>query len=311
MDDHVDAAPTATPDVQWWCLDVIVLQWIHNSISADVLETVMPNKEDPTAADVWAAIDSLFRNNMESRALYLEVEFKNFVQGDMTISYYCQKMKTMADALADVGQPVTDKALVLNLLLGLNEQFAHLWPIFGMQSPYPTFINVRTTLLLEEIQKNADTSRATMLISGHLRAQGLGTEQPGQLWHARCTASVPARPILRRLFGSTSNNRRNSNNNQRNSENRSGYGNNAGQCDGGNRDSGNRGAPPQWPTMYNPWTSSFQVWSGAAPGQPGQGLLRPCPPMQMRQQALAMQHVVPPLPPMPVPQPGVVPGWST
>jgi hypothetical protein len=37
---------------------------------------------------------------------------------------YCRKMKSMADALTDLGEPIQDRALVLNVLRGLNERFA-------------------------------------------------------------------------------------------------------------------------------------------------------------------------------------------
>ena len=42
----------------------------------------------------------------------------------MTIADYCHELKKTADALHDVGQPVSDKALVLNTLRGLNKRFS-------------------------------------------------------------------------------------------------------------------------------------------------------------------------------------------
>ena len=44
-------------------------------------------------------------------------------QGDSTIAEYCGRMKTLADGLRDVGHPVQDSQLVLNLLCGLNPRF--------------------------------------------------------------------------------------------------------------------------------------------------------------------------------------------
>jgi hypothetical protein len=63
---------------------------------------------DPTARDLWVAIEGIFHASMESRAIFLLNEFHSMVQGDSTISAYCQRLKTKATALRDVGHPVAD-----------------------------------------------------------------------------------------------------------------------------------------------------------------------------------------------------------
>jgi hypothetical protein len=47
-------------------------------------------------------------------------------QDHSSTAFYCQRMKTTADALRDVGHPVKDSELVLNLLRGLNPREPHL-----------------------------------------------------------------------------------------------------------------------------------------------------------------------------------------
>ena len=62
-------------------------------------------------------------NNRESQAMLLDAEFCNLSQGALSIDDFCRKMKGMADALADLGEPVSDHTLVMNMLRGLNEHF--------------------------------------------------------------------------------------------------------------------------------------------------------------------------------------------
>jgi hypothetical protein len=50
--------------------------------------------------------------------------FRNFSQGDLSITYYRHKFKSMSDTLGDLGEVVTDHALVLNIILGLSKRFA-------------------------------------------------------------------------------------------------------------------------------------------------------------------------------------------
>jgi hypothetical protein len=41
-----------------------------------------------------------------TRAVHLEAEFRAVTQGDLTITAYCHRLKSLSDALRDVGQPV-------------------------------------------------------------------------------------------------------------------------------------------------------------------------------------------------------------
>ena len=63
---------------------------------------------DPTARDLWVAIEGVFRANRESRAIFLLNEFHSMVQGDSTILAYCQRLKIKVAALHDIGHPVQD-----------------------------------------------------------------------------------------------------------------------------------------------------------------------------------------------------------
>jgi hypothetical protein len=77
--------------------------------------------------------------------------FRNFVQGDLTVSEYCRKFKNMTDALTDLGSPVDDRILILNILCGLNPCFEHLGAIIRRYTSFPSFLKVRDDLILEEL----------------------------------------------------------------------------------------------------------------------------------------------------------------
>jgi hypothetical protein len=52
---------------------------------------------------------------------------------------YWFQMKGMADSLRDLGEPVADRTLVLNLLRGLSPRFGHLKALIKRTVPFPTF----------------------------------------------------------------------------------------------------------------------------------------------------------------------------
>jgi hypothetical protein len=61
----------------------------------------------------------------------------------------------MADGLTDLGAPVEDRILVLNILRGLNQRFKHVGSIIRRYSPFLNFLKVWDDLLLKEIHMDS------------------------------------------------------------------------------------------------------------------------------------------------------------
>jgi hypothetical protein len=122
---------------------------MYASITPDLLSDVMTS--GASARRVWLAIEDQFIGNKETRTLILDAEFHNFVQGDLPVADYCRKLKSMADSLGDLGEPVLDRTLVLSVLRGLNEKFGYMGAILKRQKSFPSFSEVKNDLLIEEI----------------------------------------------------------------------------------------------------------------------------------------------------------------
>ena len=163
LESHVlsDASTLTSPD--WVRMDYIVRTWLGGTITDALAETAI--EPGNTARVSWLAIESQFRGNRETRALHLDAEFRNFKQGDQDITTYCRKLKGMADALRDLGEPVLDRTLVLNLIRGLNGRFEAIGLHLRRGHPFPSFLQARNDLLLEELTMEA-TAPATALHVG-------------------------------------------------------------------------------------------------------------------------------------------------
>jgi hypothetical protein len=77
----------------------------------------------------------------------------------------------MAHALGDLGEVIHDRTLILNVLRGLNEKFAHMRIHYRHARLFPTFHQVRNNLLLEELtssktQSAPSTALVTMAPKG-------------------------------------------------------------------------------------------------------------------------------------------------
>lgn len=79
-------------------------------------------------------------------------------------------MKGMAVSFRDLGAPVTDRTLVVNLLRGLNPRYGHLKALIKRTMPFPTFHAVQNEFLLEEL---------TMMIEAPAQALTLYSAPPG------------------------------------------------------------------------------------------------------------------------------------
>jgi hypothetical protein len=115
------------------------------------------------------------------------------------VTKYCRKFKGMADALTNLGSPIDDWILVLNIRRGLNQHFEHLGAIIRRYSLFVNFLKVRDDLLLEEIH--------------------LDTAEPSTAPTALYTSTAPPAPQTRPSASSrppNSNINRNKNNNYRN-----------------------------------------------------------------------------------------------
>ena len=149
LQDHVlvDARAPASPD--WARMDCVVQSWITGTLSDDLAEAI--SSRGATARDLWVAVETHFLGNRETRTILLDVEFHGFSQGDLSIADYCRRFKKMADQLDDLGSPVSDRTLVLNVLCGLNERFTSIGVHLRRARPFPTFKEAQAELLLEEM----------------------------------------------------------------------------------------------------------------------------------------------------------------
>jgi hypothetical protein len=126
---------------------------------------------------------------------------------------------TVSDSLADLGSPVEDQILILNILRGLNQRFKHVVSIIRRYSSFPNFLKVRDDLLLEEIHMDSTSPSAA--------PTALYTNAAPQA--ARPPSSMPSRPPS---GGNNGNGGHQNKNNNKNRNDGHGSGNNGRNSNG-------------------------------------------------------------------------------
>ncbi|XP_071728204.1 uncharacterized protein [Rutidosis leptorrhynchoides] len=138
-------------------LDAIVLQWIYGTISIAPLENIL--EDESTAANVWIQLENIFQDNKNIRALYLQRQFSKIRLDDFSnCAAYCQQIKVLVDQLRNVGVKVTDDRMVLQLVVGLNDNFDTVGTYITQKSKLPSFYEARSKLILEETRKQKQVS---------------------------------------------------------------------------------------------------------------------------------------------------------
>ena len=164
LKDHVLSDESCSSDPAWNRMDCVVVSWIFNTISTELLDIIHAH-DGVSARASWFGIEQQFLGNRESRALLLDAEFCNLNQGDLSVDDYCRKMKGMADSLADLGEPVSDRTLVLNVLRGLNERFQFMVQLITRQKPFPSFADVRADLRLADLNMGQSSGTPTAFLA--------------------------------------------------------------------------------------------------------------------------------------------------
>ena len=145
---------------------------------------------------LWSRLSNIYHDNSETRSSYLEQEFHGLQQGAMTVADYCRKQKVLSDELNALGTTITDKRLVQNTLRGPGSRLAYMRTLTLKQRPLPSFLDVRSSLLLEELtlqQSESSSSTPSAFV-----ARGAPTPPPPR--GPVDSSTPPRRPDVCRIF---------------------------------------------------------------------------------------------------------------
>ena len=145
---HLDGTNHNPTDQDWCTADSIVKQWLFGTLSQPLIQTILI--PDATAAQLWKAIEDLFRDNKEANAIELENQLRNIVIGDSNVMEYYTRIKTISDLLTNIGSKVPERTLVTYALNGLSSKFDHIATTFRHRNPFPTLLEMRSILSIEE-----------------------------------------------------------------------------------------------------------------------------------------------------------------
>ncbi|XP_076911490.1 uncharacterized protein LOC143569482 [Bidens hawaiensis] len=147
----------------------------------DLLNTIL--KPTTTAYEAWTTLETLFKDNKSSRHIYLTQKLNNTRLDNFdNMAAYCQEIKVLADQLANVDAPLTDKKMVQQLIAGLNEQYEGIAMLISNLTLLPSFHEARSKLMWEfdrkaNISLQASQTAGTALHAATYKSDTTSTRQ--------------------------------------------------------------------------------------------------------------------------------------
>ncbi|XP_021321579.1 uncharacterized protein LOC8080606 [Sorghum bicolor] len=227
-------------------IDACIVSWLYSTVSKEIWNDVYrPNN---TALAAWTAITGQFLDNSLQQAVYLQQEFHSLFQGDLSVGEYCGRLKRLADSLYDCGAAVSDQALVINTLRGLNNKFSQAIAVLSTMTPPPSFLYTKSYLLQEETRikhSHQMEAQTALLAAGSAAGQPVSSNAG-----TKSTPAPPTLPPAPAVQSGSGGDRRK----KRKADNRNRQGASSTPA------ASAAPPPPQWTSPYNPWQGVVQAW---------------------------------------------------
>ncbi|XP_010515034.1 PREDICTED: uncharacterized protein LOC104790935 [Camelina sativa] len=237
---HLDGSlhPANANDDAWLKHDGLVKLWLYSTMAPPLFRSSF--QTGGTARDVWNRVEAQFRNNKDARAIQLDNELRTMEIGDMTVRDYCQKMKSTAALLTNVGTQVTDRTLVVYIINGLNDKFDNIINVIKHKDPFPSYESAKSMLEWEETR----LKKSTRVTASHSDTSSSSTA-------LTATTTPVQNPHFRNRNDGHRGNRRGGRGNNRGNRGHSSY----------NRNPWN--GPPFWPPQPPYWMPQYPQWPPA------------------------------------------------
>ncbi|GKV41699.1 hypothetical protein SLEP1_g49197 [Rubroshorea leprosula] len=169
---HIDGfdpcpMPGSREFADWTQIDYQILSWIQATISSEVLQMIIQPGRSLNAKQAWDAIHLAYQNQLDAQNLFLQQEFSSIrKQPGQTMMAYLQYVKGIADKLYGIGSPKTDRDLVFQTLAGLDSAYSVAKRTIPQRVPFPSFLEMRALLLIEEASVQREQAAAASLLPG-------------------------------------------------------------------------------------------------------------------------------------------------
>ncbi|GLU00649.1 hypothetical protein SLE2022_179980 [Rubroshorea leprosula] len=141
-----------------------------------------------SAKEAWDAIHTSYQNQLAARKMYVKQGFVSLQkQSGQSMLQYLQSVKKAADNMYGVSEYLTDRDIVFQALAGLDAEYSVAKRTIPHRSPFPSFVELQSLLLIEEstLQREKSisalpfvNSNAQQVLQTSVHSSGMGSSIP-------------------------------------------------------------------------------------------------------------------------------------
>lgn len=133
--------------MNWMRSDQLLLGWLFSTIDKEVLAQVIHCE---SSAEVWMSLESLYSRQTIAKSFQLKQQPRSTKNDALSINDYILKIKTIGHSLAAIGEPFSDKDLLLAILNGLDHEYETVVSLITYQMDEIDIEKVQYLLLMHE-----------------------------------------------------------------------------------------------------------------------------------------------------------------
>jgi hypothetical protein len=175
--DEAVTTQVTNPDyATWFVRDQTVLSGLLATVTEEVLASIMGAA---TARDVWLVLEGMFSSRSRARVIQIRSQLCAAKKKGTSAADYFRQMKTLADTLAAIGQPLRDEEKISYILAGLGPDYDALVTSLTTRNDNVTLDEVYSHLLSFE-QRHEQHDAEITLGTGGPSANFTGRQQGGR-----------------------------------------------------------------------------------------------------------------------------------
>ncbi|KAM0032657.1 putative transcription factor interactor and regulator CCHC(Zn) family [Helianthus debilis subsp. tardiflorus] len=162
--EFLDAEATKpNPDFYpWYRQDQVILAALLGSCSSTIQPLIA---SADTSRDAWVRLTTSFANSSRSRIISLKSKLASNPKGTRPVAEYLREMKSIADELALVQNPIKDEDLMVHILCQLGDDFKNIATSLRLLESKITFPELFEKLVDFERELNLTSVQAPTLIA--------------------------------------------------------------------------------------------------------------------------------------------------
>ena len=133
----------------WRLRDQMLLSWLQSTLTKEILARVLGANH---AYELWDKLFAYFQKQTRAKARHLRVELRSCSLESSTIKEYLLRIRTIADSLASIGDPVPMNQHIDVILEGLPQDYAHVVSVIESKFELMDIDEVEALLLAHELR---------------------------------------------------------------------------------------------------------------------------------------------------------------